>query len=95
MGMLHGALREDARNAAPAGIRMHRHIRNEIDALGPVTKRDQAGVANDPILLLPHVARERQGCGIGHVIRPAQKLIVAARTAHIREIALTVIVHRV
>ena len=83
VGMLQGSLREDARNAAPAGIGMHRHIRNEINAFALVTKRDQAGIANDPVLLLPHIARERQGRGISHVICPAQKLIVAPRAAHI------------
>src|SRR6185503_15894348 len=62
-GMLHGALRQDARNPTATVIGVGGNIRNEINTFAPVTERNKAGVADNLVIFIPHVARQRQRRG--------------------------------
>ncbi len=92
-GMVNGALGEDTRDAVAAMVGMYGDVGDQVDAFAPVTEWDEAGIAYDLVVLLPDKAREWQGCGLGHVVRPMQEAVVTAGAAHICHVTLTVIVH--
>src|SRR3990172_1078118 len=78
-GLFHHAFGKGTPNPASTVIGMCCRVRDEINAFALVSKRDQAGIADDASILLPYVTRERQGRGFRHVRSPAQEAIVPDR----------------
>jgi hypothetical protein len=77
----------------PTVIGMCCYVGDEVDAFTVIAKRDQAGIAHDASILLPDKAHHRQGRALAHARCPVQKAVIMAGAAHIRKVALTVIVH--
>lgn len=92
-GVLYGAFSEGAGNASAAICRMHSNVGNQVDTLFIVSKRDEAGVADDLSALFPDIARERQGRGLGGAVGPFNKRVVFACAAHVLHVAPAVRVH--
>ena len=92
--MLDGTFGQGARNAASSEVGVGGHVGDQVQPLAVMAEWHQAGVADDAIVFLPDVARQRQGCALGHLGGPMQEALVASRAAHILHVALTVAVHR-
>ena len=88
-----GAFGQGAGNALAAMLGVDCDIGDQINTLMIISKWDKAGIANDPSIFLPDIARQRQGRGFSGAVRPLQKRIVLACAAHILHISFALIVH--
>src|SRR6266496_6308728 len=91
--LVHRAFGERPSNAAATIVGMCCHVRDQIDASAAIAKRDQAGIANDTTILLPDISHHWQRGGFVQVRCPTEETVIVAGAAHIRKIALTVIIH--
>src|SRR5262245_1098670 len=58
--MFHSAPGKDSGNSAAPMVGMSGNVGDEVDTFAIVTERDEAGIADDLMILIPHVASERQ-----------------------------------
>ena len=93
VGMLHGALCEEAGNAAAAMVGVSGDVGDEVEAMVALFEGHEADVADDVIGFFPDVASERQRGAIRYAVRPLYKGVVFACAAHVLHIAPAVIVH--
>lgn len=93
VGVLHGALGEDAGDAFAPVFGVGGYVGDEVEALIALFERYKADVADDVMGFFPYVAGERQGGAICHAVRPLDKRVVFACAAHVLYVAPTVVVH--
>ncbi len=93
VGVLHGTLGEDAGNAAAAMVGVSGDVGDEVEAMVALFEGHEADVADNVIGFFPDVASERQRGAICHTVRPLDKGVVFACSAHILHVAPAVIIH--
>ena len=92
-GLPHNLLGQDASDSPAAVVRMGSHVGDQEYAFAFVTKRHQAGVADDPSILLPYITRQGQRGAFKRSAGPMYERHIPAGAPHLPDVRLAFAVH--